>query len=107
MGEPRFDEGYANAVRLVAKLIEQWLATHEAPKFRFPGVPMIADLRDIGKQLALNDSARELVAHLNKRLIERTGHAPTLMQLKATLEVFGVATETCSMGALGLNVGQA
>lgn len=104
MEHPLADKGYADAVAKVVKTVEFWLATHEAPRFRFPAFPMIADLEQIGGRLALNDSARQLVGGLIR--LFPADKTPTVLQLEAALKYLGVACESCSFGDLGLNVGQ-
>lgn len=88
-------------------MVVHWSLTHEVPRFAFPPaeIALIADLRDIGEQLARNDSARGLVAELVRWVVERTGEAPTAMMLLMSLEVAEIPIERVALSELGLNVG--
>ena len=50
-------------------------------------------------------AARELLALLIKRSVEREGNAPTAMMLRVVLEKCGHEIEYVSLSELGLNVG--
>lgn len=101
------DDTYERGARLTLRLIQDWLREDidEPPLFQFPPkeVALLADLRDIGQKLAVNDSAHRLVDHLIKRVVERTGQAPTTMMLRIALEVAGLRWQDCTLDELGLS----
>jgi len=107
----RRDESYERGARLTFVVVKMWLEDPrlKLPRFRFPprDIALIGDLRDIGQRLAVNDGARELLAHLIKRSIERTGNAPTAMMLRGVLEELGHPIEVVSLSELGIDVGTA
>lgn len=98
---PADDFSYAEGVRQIARVLAEWLPRlKEPPRFRFPALPLIAEMREVN--LAVNDTARELLALIDRRVFERTGGHPTVLQLQQTLKTFEVTWETCSLGELGL-----
>lgn len=101
-----FDQQYEEAARLVLKLVRE--ARDTSPAFRFPPVPLMADLTQIGVQLATNDAALKLVEFLVLRSNERfgPGRMPTVLMLQSALDIAKIPYETVSFSALGLRVGQ-
>lgn len=100
-------ESYDRGATLTFGLVKQWLTTEpEKPRFAFPPkeIALLADLRDIGKKLARNDSARRLVDHLIVWVVGATGNAPTAMMLRMVLEVLKQPIERVSLSDLGLEV---
>lgn len=104
-------DAYERGAGITFLFVKRWLEDPalEQPRFAFPPkeYALLADLRDIGTRLARNDGARQLVALLIKRCVERTGEAPTAMMLRVVLEQLGHPIEWVSLSALGLNVGTA
>ena len=99
------DESYERGCWITFAVVRGW--NGDPPRFAFPPkeYALLADLRDIGQRLARNDSARQLVALLIKRCVERTGNAPTAMMLRVVLEELQHPIETVSLSELGLAVG--
>lgn len=97
-------ESYERAAELTYRLVRGWKG--ETLRFAFPPkeIGLIADLRDIGQRLARNDSARQMVALLVNRCLERHGEAPTAMMLRVALECAGLPIETASLSELGIEV---
>lgn len=98
-------ESYERGAQIVLNLVRDW--SGEPPRFRFPPreIALLADLRDVGQRLALNDGASELVELLVKRCLERTGQAPTALMLRVVLEQLHIPIETVPLSSLGLSVG--
>lgn len=101
------EDTYNLGANLTHALIKKWLRRDgESPRFAFPPkeVALIADLRDVGKNLARNDSARGLVDHLIDQVVFQTGQAPTAMMLLIILEDLGQSVERLSFSELGIKL---
>lgn len=88
-------ESYEKGLRLCIKLVSEWNSAGEPPRFVFPPEDLlfIADLQQCGDKLALNDTARDLVALLILRCRERLGKIPTSLMLLVALEEAGHTVE--------------
>jgi hypothetical protein len=89
MTKPAYERG----AQITYAIVSTWRGA--PPRFAFPpkDVALMADLRDVGDKLARNDAARELVALLIKRCVERTGEAPTAMMLRIVLDMLKIPVE--------------
>lgn len=101
--------GYELGAELTYQLVLSWTHPEGPPLFRFPpkDVALLADLRDIGEKLAVNQSARELVAKLILDVVDAAGQAPTAMMLRVCLEETGHPIEWVTLAELGLSTGSA
>lgn len=104
---PTEDESYRQGVAVTLRVVSEWLNARPDPKptFRFPPVPLIAELREVS--LATNEAARELATLVCRRVRERTGREVTVLQFETVIRNFGLPFETCSLADLGLKVGRA
>jgi hypothetical protein len=93
---------YIRVAEITARVVRDWIG--EVPRFALPPreIALIADLRDIGARLVRNDGARQLLALLIRRCVERTGDAPTVIMLDTALDYVGIAVERVSLSDLGL-----
>jgi len=100
------EETYELGARLTYALIRDWCKHDARPTFRFPPreYALLADLRDIGDRLAVDDSARRLVKHLVETVVAGTGQAPTAMMLRVILDDLGIPILWVSLEQLGLGV---
>ncbi len=76
-----------------------------APRFRFPpeGVALIASIADVGDNLCVNSSARDLVAYLLAECKRRKlGDFPTVMMLQVCLEMHGLEVDRVPFEDLGI-----
>jgi hypothetical protein len=98
------EDTYKAGAELTHKLVREWRGGQL--RFAFPPkeIALIRDLRDVGDRLCRSEGARELVALLIKRGVERTGEAPTAMMLRVSLEVEGHAIDWVSLSELGFKV---
>lgn len=85
-----------------------WTHADGPPVFRFPpkDVALLADLRDCGEKLAVNQSARDLVAKLVVDVVQATGQAPTAMMLRVILEELAIPIRWVALEELGLSLVQ-
>jgi hypothetical protein len=97
---------YNRGAELTHVIIKEWVASGETPRFAFPPreIALVADLRDIGKRLARNDSALRLVDQLIRVVVHITGSAPTAMMLRVVLEMLDQPIEWVAASELGLQV---
>ncbi len=96
--------GYERGCELTYQIVLQWTHRDGPPQFRFPprDVALCADLRSVGTKLAVNDSARDLVAKLIVDVKRETGEAPTAMMLRVVLRLCGLPIQWVPIEELGL-----
>ncbi len=95
---------YNQACELVYELVVRWKP--RAPDFVFPprDIAFVAGLDDVGEYLARNDAARELLAALISESRRRLGEAPTVMMLRAALELQQIPFALVPFAELGIEV---
>lgn len=95
-------KGYREGCNLTAEIVQRFKSS--APAFVFPHVALIASIADVGARLARNDAARWLVEALiveSKR--RKLADVPTVLMLRAVLELEGIPFELVPLEALGLS----
>lgn len=99
-------DNYELGAQLTYQAIMLWTHAEGPPVFRFPpkNVALLADLRDCGEKLAVNQSARDLVAKLVTEVVAATGQAPTAMMLRVILEELAISIHWVEIAELGLNL---
>lgn len=97
-------QSYELGAQLTYQTVLLWTHAEGPPVFRFPpkDIALVADLRDCGEKLAVNQSARDLVAKLVTDVVANTGQAPTAMMLRVILEEIGHPIEWVELSELGL-----
>lgn len=95
--------GYTATCAMTDELVKR--ARIAGPRFRFPPrkVALFASIADVGKRLAQNAAALELIAELEAETHRRKlADFPTVMMLRAALEVNGVPIRFVPLAELGL-----
>lgn len=95
------------AYRAAAEMTDELVlrARSSRPRFRFPRTPLIASTADVGESLAENDAARALLALLLLETRRRNlDDFPTVMMLRAALELNGIPIRFVALKELGLEL---
>jgi hypothetical protein len=97
-------EGYTATCAMTDELVRR--ARGSGPRFRFPRkVALIASITEIGPRLAQNAAALELLAELEAETKRRgLADVPTVMMLRATLELNGIPIRFVPLAELGLSI---
>jgi hypothetical protein len=96
---------YVAAAEMTGELVRRARTT--GPRFRLPPrkIALAASLADVGERLALNAAARELLAELEAEAIRRKlEDGPTVMMLRAALELNGIPVRFVPLAELGLPI---
>lgn len=104
-GQPTVPAGYTATCEMTDELVRR--ARGAGPRFRFPPrkVALLASVADVGARLAQNQAALDLVAELIAETGRRKlGDYPTIMMLRATLELNGIPIKFVPLAELGLSV---
>lgn len=101
--------GLAKGAEATLALLRAWLEANpdrERPRFRFPprDIAVLGSMKDIGYRLALNETARELVAGwLELKEALGLNDYATVMMVRTALDMTGIEWETCGLTDLGLS----
>lgn len=99
-------ESYETGARLTFELVGRFkIFGSGRPEFAMPPreLALIASLADVGKQLARNDAARELLSQILKECDRRKlDDYPTVMMLRTALEHYGIPITWVAFEELGL-----
>jgi hypothetical protein len=96
-------DNYERGAQRLYELVRDW--DGEPPRFAFPPkeFALIADLRQVGHQLALNDGARELVRLAITVGLAEFDSVPTTI-MRVVLEMLGRPIEWRSLSELGFDM---
>jgi hypothetical protein len=97
--------GYHQAAEMTLEIVREFrMFGSGRPDFVAPSrrIGLIADLRDVGKYVARNDAARELLAKLQKAFARADVPPPTLMMLLVALDMCGIPAKEVPFEELGI-----
>ena len=95
-------EMYAATCKMTDELVGRFKGTQPEFVFGPPDVAMIVSIARLGARLARNSAALDLVAALLEEADRRKLDYPTVMMLRATLDLHGVPIKFVPLADLGM-----
>ena len=102
---PTVPDAYVREIEFVVAMVRGWLEVRsdDPPRFQLPGKDvLVAAGVDQVPAVAVNASARRLLAVLIESCSKTFGEPPTITQLGVAFDIAGLRVERCRLADLGI-----